>query len=59
VVRVALFSHDGDASTQPGLLIFPVLTGSSKTRPSDATFRNISQNMYGATADGSDFGAEA
>jgi hypothetical protein len=25
-----------------------VFTGSSNTRPSEATLRNISQNMYGA-----------
>ena len=46
---VAVFSHDGEASTQPGAEMIPALTGSSKTRPSEATLRNISQNMYRAT----------
>ena len=27
-----------------------MFTGSSNTKPSEATLRNISQNMYGATA---------
>jgi hypothetical protein len=45
---VAVFSQDGEASTQPGLETTPAFTGSSKTWPSEATFRNISQNMYRA-----------
>ena len=51
---VAVFSQDGEASTQPGPETIPAWTGSSKTRPSEATFLNISQNMYGASAVRSD-----
>jgi hypothetical protein len=45
VTFVAVFSQEGEASTQPGAETIPGWTGSSKTRPSEATFRNISQNM--------------
>jgi hypothetical protein len=48
VTSVAVFSQDGEASTQPGREMTPAFTGSSKTRPSEATFLNISQNMYRA-----------
>ena len=51
---MALFSHEGEASTHPGSDNTPALTGSSNTNPSDATLRNISQNMYGATVVRSD-----
>ena len=50
---VAVFSQDGEASTQPGAETMPGWTGSLKTRPSEATFLNISQNRYGASAAGS------
>ena len=43
-----MFSQDGEASTQPGREMTPAFTGSSNTRPSEATFLNISQNMYRA-----------
>jgi len=49
VTWVAEFSHDGEASTAPGDESTPALTGSAKTRPSEATFRYMSQNMYGAS----------
>jgi hypothetical protein len=42
---VAVFSQDGEATTQPGREMTPAFTGSAKTIPSEATFRNISQNM--------------
>jgi hypothetical protein len=54
VTCVTAFSQDGEASTQPGAETIPGLTGSSKTSPSEATFLNISQNMYGASAARSD-----
>ena len=47
---MAVFSHDGEASTHPGCDKTPVFTGSSNTKPSEAMLRNISQNMYGAIA---------
>jgi len=51
---VAVFSHEGEARMQPGRDRTPAFTGSSNTRPSDATLRNISQNMYWPTAARSD-----